>query len=347
MKIQEAARHIIVGFEGAGLSAELDDLLKLGVGGVILFSRNYSSPEQVADLISTIKHRAFCKELIVAVDQEGGRVMRFSKPFTPWPPMRALGNKRDPSAARKVGRFLAEELSAIGINLNFAPVLDVDSNPQNPVIGDRSISDDPKVVAMLGSELILGMQENGVMACAKHFPGHGDTFEDSHLTLPVCQADQKTLKSRELPPFAKAIEIGVTSVMTAHVLYPAIDKKNPSSLSPKIINCILREKMGYQGIVFSDDLLMKAISDNTKEAAVQAIAAGSDMALVCKDAQRQEQAVAGLFDAVMSGRLKAMDLPDRESRIQKILRSMPSAPLKPKIGSDEAHELAEELSKYL
>lgn len=259
-------------------------LRECGVGGVILFSRNYEGKSQLSGLTRALEDAAG-RELLIAVDQEGGRVQRFGPPFTRIPPMAEIGKAGNAEAlAGEIGNDVGEELRAVGINVNFAPVLDVATNPANPVIGDRAFSSDPMEVARLGVAYMRGLQSAGVAACGKHFPGHGDTSVDSHESLPVIRHGRQRFDTCEFIPFVKAIEAGVDSIMTAHVLATGLDPGEISSASAKVM-AILRSEMHYDGVVFSDDLLMKGISDKyaPAESAWRVIAAGSDMAPICTD----------------------------------------------------------------
>jgi beta-N-acetylhexosaminidase len=293
------ASPLWVGFEGKSLPAELSRWLARGeVGGVVLYSRNIESPAQV---------RALCREIrsaagrgnplpLIAVDQEGGRVERFKDPpFTRFPPARAcsLFCCRNEAVAEAVGAAIAAELRAVGIDVNFAPVLDVDSNPRNPVIGDRAFSEDPDGAAALGIAFAKGSLSRGVLPVGKHFPGHGDTSADSHKELPVVRAGRRTILRRELLPFRRAARAGIPALMTAHVMYPALDRALPATLSRKILHVLLRERMRFRGAVFSDALEMKAIADRygLGEASVLAVAAGCDVVLVCRGEPAQAEAI--------------------------------------------------------
>jgi beta-N-acetylhexosaminidase len=219
-------------------------------------------------------------------------VRRLPAPALALPPMRRLGQHGDPELARRVGSVLGRELSALGFNLDFAPVLDVDSNPKNPIIGDRAFSDDPNQVARLARAFARGLNDAGVLACGKHFPGHGDTDRDSHLDLPVVRHDRKHLDAVELPPFRAASHAGLPALMTAHVVYEGLDPGVVATLSHKISTQLLRSELGFGGVLFSDDLEMKAVADRYPigKIAVAAIAAGCDALLVCKDPERAAQA---------------------------------------------------------
>lgn len=275
---------LFAGFQGTELPRELAELLASGrIGGVILFARNIVDATQVRALTAAL-HAAAPPEapLLLAIDQEGGRVQRLRKPWTEWPPMRVLGERDDPSTTAAVATALARELADLGIGLDFAPVVDVDTNPKNPVIGDRSFAREPARVARHAAAFIAAMQAAGVAACAKHFPGHGDTHTDSHLELPRLEHDLDRLREVEFPPFRAAVEAGVASMMTAHVLFPRLDRARPATLAPDVM-ALLRGELGYDGVVFSDDLEMKAVADHfAPEPLVRGcLEAGCDGVLVC------------------------------------------------------------------
>jgi beta-N-acetylhexosaminidase len=290
---------LFAGFEGTALPEDLAALVAAGrVGGVVLFARNVGSPEQLRALVSELHERApAASPLTVAIDQEGGRVQRLRAPWTEWPPMRRLGERGSPADSEAVARALGRELADLRVDLDFAPVADVDTNPANPVIGDRSFSRDPEQVARHAVAFALGLQREGVAACAKHFPGHGDTSVDSHLDLPRIEHDRERLERVELVPFRALAAAGVASMMTAHVLIPRLDPDRPATLSPRAL-ALLREEIGYPGLVFSDDLEMRAIADRFPPAEVArgALAAGVDALLVCRRADLRDL----LLDALES-----------------------------------------------
>lgn len=275
---------IMVGLIGEELSQEEKSLLRdYPFGGFILFSHNLKEPKQILSLCRSLWGTGNGDPPFIAIDQEGGRVHRLPAPFTHFPPAALLGRTGNPDLAYRFGLAAARELLAVGINLNFAPVLDVHSNPNNPVIGDRSLGPDPKQVTTLGWSVIEGLRDGGTIPCGKHFPGHGDTAQDSHLQLPVVEKDVTSLQTVELPPFIHACRNQVESLMTAHVLYPALDSTYPATLSHAIIGKLLRQGLGYQGVVFGDDLGMKAISNNfpLEESVSRAVYAGVDVLLFC------------------------------------------------------------------
>ncbi|MGH7769998.1 MAG: beta-N-acetylhexosaminidase [Candidatus Binatia bacterium] len=274
-------------------------------GGFIFFSHNSKGPKQTLSLCRSLWQTGGKIPPLIAIDQEGGRVHRLPPPFTHFPPAAALGRAGNADLAYRAGMAMGRELSAAGINLNFAPVFDVHSNPNNPIIGDRSLGSDPNEVIRLGWEVARGLSEGGVIPCVKHFPGHGETAEDSHLALPIVKKSLDELKSVELPPFVHACRNEVETLMTAHVLYPALDPIYPATLSRPIVGALLRGELGYDGVVFSDDLEMKAISDNysVEDAVRLAVLAGIDVLLfgheteravaafdfLCREAERSEE----------------------------------------------------------
>src|SRR5687768_1681544 len=296
------ARMFCIGFDGYSITPHVERMIERGISGVALFKRNVESARQFAKLCADLKHRAG-RPFTICVDQEGGRVLRLRDAFTDIPSMRELGKADDAGLATQVGRILARELRAVNGDLNFAPVLDVDTNPKNPVIGDRSLGAEPARVARLGAALVRGIQGEGVAACGKHFPGHGDTWQDSHFELPRLPHGLDRLEQIELAPFRAAVQAGVATVMTAHVMYEGVDPKYPATMSKPILQGILRERLGFEGVIISDDLEMKAIAESFgwEEAIIQSAAAGVDLMTVCHDEQRQESAMEVLVDAVTRG----------------------------------------------
>ena len=287
---------LFVGFPGTRVPPELAVRIREGrVGGVVLFRRNVESPEQVRALTRELHELAPADApLTICIDQEGGRVQRLRDPWTEWPAMRALG-PRSVDDTKAFARCLALELLDAGFDLDFAPVVDVDSNPDNPVIGDRSFARDAATVAAHGAAFIRAMQGAGLAACAKHFPGHGDTDLDSHLALPRLDLDLERLHRVELPPFRAAIAADVASVMTAHVLFPKLDRERPATLSPEVMG-MLREELGYDGLVLSDDIEMRAVADHfsVEDRSLGALRAGVDVILACSQADLREELLAKL-----------------------------------------------------
>lgn len=306
MSVREIRRHIgqllISGFNGYQIPPELRSIAKeFDLGGVILFSRNVESPEQVAEVAVATQEMAQELPLWVSVDQEGGRVARLKEPFTRWPAMNTLGRADDEQLAERFARALAHELTAVGMTLDYTPVLDVLTNPKNPAIGDRAFSDRAEQVARLGRRIIETLQAHHVAACGKHFPGHGEAGVDSHHDLPVCDLPPDRLDAVELVPFRAAIEAKVAFIITAHVLFPAFDEEHPATLSKPIVTGLLREKLGYDGAVLTDDLDMGAIANRypIDHAVVRAIQAGCDGLLICGgDYDKKVVALEALIRAV-------------------------------------------------
>src|SRR3954470_5316805 len=304
---RQIGRLLVAGFGGHQVPVELASLAReFSLGGVILFARNVAEPEQVAELCYESARLVPDLPLWVSVDQEGGRVARLKAPFTEWPPMATLGRSGDVKLAERFARALATELKAAGITLDYAPVLDVLTNAKNPVIGDRALAEKAEDVGRLGAAIIRTLQAGGVAACGKHFPGHGDTSVDSHLELPLVEHPIERLRGVELVPFVAAVAARVASIMTAHIFMPALDEDRPATLSRRIITGLLREELGYTGVILSDDLEMKAIATtyDVPDAAVQAIAAGCDGVLVCSgNVNNQAATLEALVHAVESGRI--------------------------------------------
>lgn len=291
-----AAGLCCVGFGGTQPEAGIRSLVDRGVAGVVLFARNFVSREQAAELIGTLREQASPRPLFIAIDHEGGRVQRLtaSHGFTPLPAAREVGMSDDAEArAAEIGTLAGRELRALGVDLNFAPVLDVDSNPANPVIGNRSFGRDPEHVARLGAAFITAHQAAGVAACGKHFPGHGDTDRDSHVDLPALAHDLTRLERVELLPSRAAIKSGVAAIMTAHVMFPALDPAVPATMSRAVLTGLLRERLGFEGVIVTDDLEMRAVADRwgVAGAAVSALRAGADLLLVCEHAALAHEAI--------------------------------------------------------
>jgi beta-N-acetylhexosaminidase len=293
----------------AGLALAQDEKEKINhpnTGAVILFSRNYQDPEQVTELIKQIR-AARDGDILVAVDQEGGRVQRFQHGFTRLPP--AASYALNPELAEPAGWLMAAELLAVGVDFSFAPVLDIDCGVSE-IIGNRSFSTDPAIATRLSSLFRKGMNEAGMAATGKHFPGHGAVALDSHLTLPVDERNLDSIRAKDLAPFKQLIEEGLEGIMPAHVVYPKVDP-NPAGFSPFWIQQILRKELNFNGTVFSDDLSMEGAASvgDFPERARLAQAAGCDMILVCNNPAAAEQVLESLpitQDPVREQRLNPM-----------------------------------------
>jgi beta-N-acetylhexosaminidase len=280
------SQMLMVGIAGYELTtAELKLCQSHHFGGFILFSRNCGDPVQIRSLCRSLSNRAGNYLPFIAIDEEGGRVHRLPPPFTHFPPAAVIGKKGNPDLAFRVGRAVAAELTLLGINLNFAPILDVNSNPENPIIGDRSFGGTPDQVSVMALAWSEGLRSGGIIPCGKHFPGHGNTDTDSHLHLPVVERSVSELHAVELMPFLHACRSRIEALMTAHVIFSALDEKFPATLSSRIVTGVLRQELGYDGLVFSDDMEMQAITENfdAEKAAVSSVRAGIDVLLYCDD----------------------------------------------------------------
>jgi len=290
-----------VGLDGLTAPTELlDRIARSEVGGVMLFRPNIETPAQVAALVKTLRLAGpNAVPLVVSVDQEGGLVQRLRAPLTVWPDMGSVGAAGDVQRTRAVGRALGGELAALGIGWNFAPVLDVHTNPANPVIGNRAFGSKAETVTDHALAFWRGLHDVGLLGCGKHFPGHGDTQTDSHLELPCVAHNAERLRAVELAPFAAAAHAGIEALMTAHVLYPAWDEKLPATLSRRIAHDILRVELGFAGMLVSDDLGMRAVADNlaVEDLVVESLLAGVDHFLVREPRERQVRAFEALVKA--------------------------------------------------
>jgi len=303
-----------IGFQGQAVSPALARRLERGeAGAAIVFKRNLViAPEQagapeLCDLDAVVALNAALHRtasdgtpVLIAIDQEGGSVQRVRAPATRWPAMRSLDRLAAPddvALAEQVGRAVGDELRALGFDLDFAPVLDVDTNPANPIIGDRAFGSDAEAVARRALGFARGLDAAGMLACGKHFPGHGDTATDSHLELPRIDHGWDRLDRVELLPFRRAAEAGLPMLMTAHVVFAALDPTRPATLSEQVMTGLLRGKLGYRGVIVSDDLDMRAIAGHmgADVAAVAAVRAGCDVLLLCKDEDNQAAAEAALI----------------------------------------------------
>ncbi|MEN3539422.1 glycoside hydrolase family 3 protein [Microbispora sp. ZYX-F-249] len=307
------------GFEGTEPPAWLRRALADGLGGVILFARNVAGLEGTAALAAKLRRER--PDVVVAVDEEGGSVTRLEAAGgSSWPGNMALGVAGDEELTRRVARQIGRMVAAAGVTLDYAPVVDVNADPRNPVIGVRSFGSDPEEVGRHGAAWIEGLQSAGVAACAKHFPGHGDTVTDSHLALPAVRASREVIERRDLPPFRAAIAAGVRAVMCGHLLVPAVDAL-PATLSRAVLTGLLREEMGFEGLVVTDAIEMRAVAalHPPGEIAVRALAAGADAICVGVSSARGESVYAlrdAIIGAVREGRLAEERLAEAAGRVR-------------------------------
>ncbi len=309
----------------AGISGTKPDAASLKlitddhVGGIIFNSKNLSDPHQTVRYVNSLKdaNKGNPVPLFFGIDQEGGRISKLPGDILPLPSAAATGEKNSEAYSYELGRTLAELVRAYGFNLDFAPVMDVSSNPDNPVIGDRSFGNTPDLVTRHGIKVMKGLQDGKIIPAVKHFPGHGDTSVDSHLALPTVSKTREELEKLEFIPFEHAISQGADMVKIAHLLLPELDPDFPSSLSRIVINDLLRERMGFKGVIITDDLSMNAISDhyNLGDAAVRTVQAGSDIIMVAHDHTLIMSALSGLKKAVESGSLTEERIDESVMRI--------------------------------
>jgi beta-N-acetylhexosaminidase len=358
---RDLGQLLIGSVPGLTIPPELRSIARdFDLGGLILFARNIEAPEQVVELSAAAEELGRAMPAWVSVDQEGGRVARLKEPFTTWPPMATLGRAGSEALAERFARALAAELLAVGITLDYAPVLDIHTNPKNPVIGDRALAEKAADVARLGRVIVRALQGEGVAACGKHFPGHGDTSTDSHFELPVVEHPPDRLRAVEFEPFRAAIEEQVAFIMTAHVLVPSLDETRPATLSPAVVQDVLRDELGFEGVILSDDLEMKAVSAEHRvpDAAVDAIRAGCDGVLVCSgDVELQALTLEALVKAVESGTISTARVDDAFTRLKRAKERFLARDRRPigarvrslsvVLGRDDHRAIADEMAAWL
>ena len=314
---------IVSGFEGTTLNTRTEELIvQQCIGGLILFERNFKDPDQLCKLIDDLRSLTAdnpeAPPLFISVDQEGGRVARLGAPFTQFPPMSCLGQADSNELAYRFGLGMGKELRAVGVNMDYAPVLDVHSNPANPIIGHRALDSDAEKVARLGAELIRGFYDAGVIPVGKHFPGHGDTSQDSHLTLPRVERTRESLEQIELVPFRNAIKQGLEVLMTAHVVYPAWDANRPATFSPTIMNDVLRSSLCFEGLIMSDDLEMQAVEDKLESIPELGTRAGVDIFLICHDLEKVNALQDAMIRDIEIGNIPRTTIDQSLARIFKV-----------------------------
>lgn len=324
---KKVGQLMVFGFDGITPSDEIKELIReYNVGGIILFARNIGTPEEILKLTTELqleaKSAGHKNPLLICIDQENGIVRRLGKGTTVFPGAMLLGATREPENAYAIGLATGKELKALGINWNLAPVVDVNNNSNNPVIGVRSYGEDPELVSTFGKAAMKGMQKAGVITALKHFPGHGDTDVDSHLDLPVISHDLDRLERIELLPFKKLIDEGADTVMTAHVYFPAIEKKKgiPATLSKNVVTGLLRESLGFEGVVSTDCMEMNAIKNTigTAQGAVEAIKAGVDLVMVSHSHNLHKDSIEAVANAVEAGEIEVSVIDKALLRVNKL-----------------------------
>lgn len=330
---QSFGKHLIIGVSGTVLNDEDKRILStFKPVGIIFFTENFRQDTHYEDWLDSFKEltqqiREYTEResMLMTIDHEGGRVIRAPLPITRFP-YAFLQSK----AATKIAKATALELKSLGINLSWAPVADIFSNPNNPIIGPRAFNTTPETAAKPACEYFVGLRESGIIACAKHFPGHGDTNTDSHLELPVLNLSLEQLRNRELIPFKTLIEAGIPTIMTAHILFPQIDKDVPATLSPAILRQILREELGFEGVVVSDDLDMNAVSDMYANSGTvaQTFNAGCDLLIISGHLPAScPEKIYGIAEdfitSVSNGSLNESVIEAAKTRIDKLLANAP------------------------
>lgn len=354
---EKIGQLFMIGFEGTEVSKEVIEMIeKEKIGSVCLFPRNIESPQQVlkltSDLQTVAKENGYHFPLIIAMDQENGIVRRLKRGVTELPGSMLLGAIDDVETTRQVSEITAQELKALGVNMNLAPVLDVNNNPQNPVIGVRSFGESPEKVAEHGKAFVVGHKKNGMITSAKHFPGHGDTTIDSHKGLPTIDHSLEHLKKTELLPFYEVMKADTDVVMTSHIHFSELDqeKEVPASLSENVTTGLLREKMGFQGVVITDSLEMDAVADylGTVDGALQALKAGADLLLFSHTRSIQKEALDRFEEAVNKDELSEEIIDRAVDRILRLKQKylswnecLPRTQVPSLVGSKEHKEFAQ------
>ncbi|SHH87912.1 beta-N-acetylhexosaminidase [Sporanaerobacter acetigenes] len=320
---EKIGQLLIVGIEGTAIEENTIELIEdYKVGGFILFSRNINDEHQTLELLNSLKKANSNNDipLFLSIDEEGGRVSRLPKSFEKLPEAKKIGDINDKDFSFKYGKILGERVKSLGFNMDFAPVLDINSNPKNPTIGNRAFGSTIDVVVYNGLEVMEGIQSVGVVPSIKHFPGHGDTSIDSHLDLPIIDKNLNDLKEFELVPFKRAIDEGADMVMVGHMLLADVDADNPSSLSKKVITDVLRHDLKYDKVVITDDMTMGAIVKNYDigEASLKSLKAGSDIVLICHGYENSKKVIDTLKKAVEDGDITEDEIDEKVYRILKV-----------------------------
>ncbi|WP_342580568.1 beta-N-acetylhexosaminidase [Ureibacillus sp. FSL W7-1570] len=320
---EKIGQMVFAGFSGEQTNEHIKQLVvERKIGGIIFLKENLKSSRQITPLLNEVKNLNSGNPypLFLGIDQEGGSINRLPDEVAVLPSNHLIGLKNNAAYAYDFGRLLGKQLSAFGFNVDFAPVLDVNSNPNNPVIGNRAISNDPETVSNLGIQIMKGIQAENIISVIKHFPGHGDTSVDSHLALPVVNKSMNELKKMELLPFKNAIENGADAVMIAHILLPQIDQHYPASMSKTVITDLLRKNLGFDGVVITDDLTMKAITNqySLEKAAISSVKAGSDIVLIAHHEEKIASVLNRLISAVERGEISEQQINESVIRILRL-----------------------------
>lgn len=317
---EKIGQLLIIGLEDKVINQTTKNMIEqYKVGGFIYFARNIEDNLQLLNLTKDLKslNKSNPAPLFISIDEEGGRVSRLPKEYKRLPESKTIGDLNDLELSYEYGKLLGLRLNTVGINLNFAPVLDINSNPKNPVIGNRSFGNRADLVTSNGLEVLKGIESTGVIASVKHFPGHGDTSVDSHINLPIVNKTLKELENLELVPFKAAIEENVHMIMVAHILFPELDSVYPSTMSKNILTDLLRKDLGFNGVLISDDMTMGAIVENyTLEFAVlEFLKAGGDIALICHGQDNPIKIINFIKESISNGEITMEDIDEKVYRI--------------------------------
>lgn len=334
---EKIGQLVISGVDSTSIDSTIENLIqKKYISGVILFNRNISNAQQLLNLTNSIKNinKSNNIPLFISVDEEGGIVSRLPNEFIKLPKNSYIGKINSSTFSYEVGKSIGKELSSLGYNMDFAPVMDINSNPKNPVIGSRSFGNNKEIVTKLGIETMKGLQSENIISVIKHFPGHGDTSVDSHIGLPIVNNDLTRLNNLELVPFKSAIKNGADVVMVSHILLPKIDSEYPASLSSKITTDLLRKELNFDGVIITDDMTMGAITENYDigDASVKSLLAGSDIILVCHDYNNVTKVLKSIKTAIKNNTLS-------EQRINQSLYRILSLKQKYKLNNTQINQL--------
>ncbi|OAS18888.1 beta-N-acetylhexosaminidase [Paenibacillus oryzisoli] len=351
---EKLGQLIIAGIDEYTINEQSRKLIAIyHVGGIILYKPNVKDTSQLVSLVNDLKEANGANKLPLwlGVDEEGGRVTRLPDEISKTPTSQTIGKSGKTELAHTIGQLLGKELNAYGLNMDFAPDLDINSNPKNPVIGDRSFGANAALVSSFGIPMMNGIQEMKVVPVVKHFPGHGDTSVDSHIGLPIVQNDLDRLRKLELIPFADAIKHQADAIMVAHILLPKIDVKYPASMSKTIMTDLLRKELGFKGLIMTDDMTMGAIAENYEmgEAAVKSVLAGSNVVMVGHDPQKAIAVIQALRNAVQEGRIPMDTIDQSVEQVYKLkmkykLQDQPVTAPDPKLLNAEVQRVLAPLS---
>ncbi|MCG3419797.1 beta-N-acetylhexosaminidase [Oceanobacillus jordanicus] len=351
---EKVGQMLMIGFEGTQVNDQTRNFIQENhIGGVILFERNITDSKQLLNLNRELKELNADSQdipLFISVDEEGGVVSRMPPKIVNLPDSKKIGDLNNTELAYQVGEAIGERVNAFGFNVTMAPVMDVNSNPDNPIIGKRAFGDNKEIVSKMGVEEMKGIQSKGIIPVIKHFPGHGDTDVDSHLGLPVVHNSLESIREMELVPFQKAIDHQADMTMVAHILLPEIDNEDPASLSKNVVTTMLREELGFNGVAITDDMTMGAILENYDigDATVKAVQAGNDIVLVCHGDENKLKALHSLTKAVESGAIKEERIDESVKRILHLKEKYNLSSTSPSnIELDKINQSSEEIIRKL